>query len=217
MMVRIFFLLSLFVLFPQVAKADYFLWEDPKSHLTITFPDTWKIASNQNANDILTIRGPDTRGMPKCVVKTRTDKRYVIFPPQYGRSIQQEAVSKKFWDVYLKEYQDYNLAKVVDDAGLGRWHASYALAGYTDYDGTVFEKRRAIMFASLYYDTMYILECSALENSYEDWYFPFMSIVKSVDFRKLYNEIPSGHYRDFITKLEKYFWVQGKPDGITSY
>ncbi len=210
-------LFSALLLFPAAAKADYFLWEDPVSHLTITFPDTWKTAHNQKPDDILTILGPSEHGFPKCVVKTRDDKRYVIFPPQYGRSIQNEAVSSGFWKTYLDEYQDYNLAKVVDDAGLGRWHASYALAGYTDYDGRVFEKRRSIMFASLYYDTMYILECSALEHAYEDWYFPFMSIVKSVDFRKMYNEVPSGHYRNFMKKAERYFWVQGRPDGVTGY
>ncbi|MEM6781515.1 MAG: hypothetical protein AAF569_06595 [Pseudomonadota bacterium] len=216
MMVR-FLLLTLFLLIPQTAKADYYLWEDPKSHFTLTFPDTWKRTSNQNVDDIITVVGPSTNGYPKCVVKTRDDKRYVIFPPSYGRSIQKEAVSTPFWQTYLGEYQDYNLSKVVDDAGLGRWHASYALAGYTDNDGTVFEKRGSIMFASLYYDTMFIVECSALEHAFNDWYFPFMGIIKSVDFKKTYNEIPTGHYRNFLKKAEKLFWFQGKPDGIIQF
>ena len=199
------------------AKADYFLWEDPATHLTITFPDTWKVTHNQDANDIFTVNGPDTNGYPKCVVKARDDKRYVIFPPRYGRSIQHDALSKPFWEAYLGDYQDYMITDTFDDAGMGRWHASYAQASYTNYDGSVYENRGAIMFASLYYDTMYIVECSAVSHAYERWYPAFTDIIKSIDFQQTYNESPVGHYRNFLTDAERYFWVQAEPHAVTGY
>lgn len=202
---------------PLQAQADYFVWRDPASGLSISFPDTWKVLSSQKSDEILTIMAPSDNAQPTCKVKVRDDRRYVIFPAEYGRDVQNVAVSVPFWKQYLADYDGYNLARVYDGAGFGRWYASYAVGGYKAHSGSVAQLRRALMFASLYNDKLYILECSALSHAYEDWAMMFQSVVKSVDFKKAYHEFPIGEYANFLKGADLYFWSQTGPDGTVGY
>lgn len=207
-----------FLTFPVAAHADYFLWQDPDSGLTMTFPDTWKVQNNQKPDEVLTVMGPSNDfAKPMCKVKVRSDKRYVVFPPEYGSDVQQVAVSQPFWEDYLGEYNDFHLARVHDGSGLGRWWASYALATYSRFDGTAYQQRRAIMFASLYNDKMYIVECAALNHSFEKYQNNFQSIIKSIDFKKAYHELVTGDYANFLKDADMYFWSQTGPEGTTAY
>jgi hypothetical protein len=212
-----FIVLSVFCVLPSAARADYYLWRDADSGLTISFPDTWKVQNNAKPDDIITVMGPSDNDQPVCKVTVHDDRRYVIFPPEYGRDVQKVAVSTPFWKQYLGEYDGYDLNRVYDGGGLGRWHASYALASYKAHLGTVMQTRRAIMFASLYNDKLYILECSSLNHAYEAWAPMFQSIVKSVDFKKAYHELPIGEYANFLKGADLYFWSQTGPDGTVGY
>ena len=215
-MVRFLFL-SLLVLAPSVAKADYFLWKDPASGLTVTFPDTWNVVHNQKPDDVLTVIADSANDQPVCKIAVHDDRRFVVFPPEFGRDVQKVAVSAPFWDQYLAMYDGYNLDRVYDGAGLGRWHASYALASYTSHSGTVLQTRRAIMFASLYNDKLFVLECSSLNHAYEQWAPAFKDVVKSVDFKKAYHEFKTGDYANFLKGTDLYFWSQTGPDGTVAY
>lgn len=214
---RFLLLLTLILIPVQSAKADYYLWEDPKSELTITFPDTWKTVSSSHPDAILTVLGPSDNGNPKCEVKASEDKRYVIYPPDYGDAIQREAVSIPFWKSYMGNYDDSSISRVYDGGGLGRWLASYAFANYSMRNGTAIQQRRGIMFASLYYNTLYVVECSSLNHDYERWDNDFRSIIKSIDFKKIYHERPIGDYADFLKGANQYFWAQTGPEGTTQY
>ncbi len=213
---RLFLCITLLFI-PIAAHADYFLWQDPDTRLSVTFPDTWKTQNNKLPGDILTISGPSDHGRPQCVVRTKEDKRYTIYPPNYGDSIQREAVSVPFWKSYMGLYDDYVLNNVYDGGGFGRWRASYAFVTYDNRNGTAHEKRRALMFASLYYDTLYVVECSALNHSYDKWDSNFRSIIKSIDFKKAYHEFPHGHYANFLKDVEQYFWAQTGSKGTAGY
>lgn len=202
---------------PSAAKADYFAWQDPKTGLSITFPDTWKMQSNAGDNTILTVMGPSENDQPVCKVEVKEDRRYTIFPARYGDAVQKKAVSVPFWESYLSQYDDYTLGRVQDGAGLGRWFASYALASYGKHFGTVMQARRGIMFASLYNDKLYVVECSSLAHAYEKWQSNFRGIIKSVDFKKAYHELPTGEYANFLNEAEQYFWSQTGPHGTTKY
>lgn len=199
------------------ALADYFSWEDSKSGLTLTFPDTWKVQNNRHPDTILTIKAPSQNADPVCKVKAEDDGRYTIFPPQYGDVVQKDAVSIPFWESYLGHYDDYDIARVYDGGGLGRWVASYATASYNERDGSILKSRRGIMFASLYYNTLYTVECSSLAHSYEDWARNFQSVIKSIDFEKIYHLRRHGHYDDFLSDAEMNFWAQTGPEGTISY
>ena len=203
--------------FAAPAKADYFVWKDPETGLSVTFPDTWKVQSNVRPDTILTVMAPSDHDQPVCKIDVTPDKRYTIFPARYGDAVQRVAVSTPFWKSYLASYDNYHIDHVYDGAGLGRWFASYALASYAQHFGTVMQTRRAIMFASLYNDKLYTIECSSLNHAYERWALDFKGIIKSVDFKKAYHELPHGEYANFLKNSELYFWAQPGPEGSTAY
>ncbi len=213
---RIVLTLILFLI-SNPAYADYFLWEDPKSGLTVTFPDTWERQTVLNPDGILRIAAPSDGDDAVCTIKTYDDHRYTIFPSDYGRDVQKVAVSVPFWKSYMGHYDTYDIARVYDGGGLGRWIASYATASYATHDGTVMTNRRAIMFASLYYDTLYTVECSSYASSFEKWQRNFISVIKSIDFEKMYHGKSYGHYRNFLKDVDQYFWVQTGPEGTAAY
>ena len=206
----------LFLVAPREAQADYFVWQDSDSGMTVTFPDTWKILSNRKPDDTLVIAGNSLVDKPLCQIRVNEDRRFVIYPPELGSAIQKTAISSSFWDSYLSRYVDFNLSKVYDGAGLGRWFASYARGSFIRMNGTQEEIRTALMFASLYNDKVYVLECSTLTGSYNQWDLVFRSILKSIDFEKIYHELPTGEYRDFLRGATKYFWAGG-PEGTVGY
>ncbi len=204
-------------LIPTAAQADYYLWQDAHSGLTATFPDTWQKQSNQNPDTVLTIEAPDNLGKPLCKVNVSDDRRYVIFPPKYGDAVQRDAISTDFWKSYMGLYDEYTLNQIFDGAGLGRWRASYAQGSWTLREGTVHQTRRGLMFASLYYDKLYVVECSSLNHAYEKWENDFRSIIKSIDFKKIYHERKTGDYADFLKRADKFFWSQTGPKGTIGY
>lgn len=219
-MTRLILLLALFTVSMTAsieAKADYYLWKEPTSGLTMTFPDTWKRQSTRGADEVLRISGPSDGENPVCTVKIHDDKRFTIFPPDYGDAVQRVAVSIPFWKSYMGHYDEYIVDRVFDGGGLGRWLASYALASYSQRDGTVTQQRRAIMFASLYGGKLYVTECSTLNHAYDRWSPNFRSIIKSIDFKKMYHEHATGDYANFLGEAEQYFWAQTGPEGTTSY
>ncbi|MEM8833337.1 MAG: hypothetical protein AAGB32_02235 [Pseudomonadota bacterium] len=199
------------------AWADYYIWEDPKTHLTVSFPDTWEQQTNRNPTDILTVVAPSKNADPVCKIKAEEDSRYTIFPPQYGKAVQKDAVSIPFWQSYMGHYDEYDIGRVYDGGGLGRWIASYANFSYSTRDGLAMQSRRGIAFASLYYNTLYIVECSSLAHAYEAWDKNFRSVIKSIDFKKIYNEHKMGHYIDFLENTNRYFWAPSGPEGTIGY
>jgi hypothetical protein len=216
MMLRLFIFIAVLAL-PTIAKADYFLWQDDKTGLSMTFPDTWKMQNNAAADTIMTVGGPSDTAQPVCRIDARSDKRYVIFPVEYNDAVQKVAVSKPFWDKYLSQYDGYSLGGVYDNAGLGKGNASFAVASYKTSLGTVLQSRRAIMFASLYGDKLYVVECSALAHGYDRWEMDFRGIIKSIDFKKHYHELPTGEYANFLKDAELYFWSPSGPEGTIVY
>lgn len=212
-----FFVVLLFVAAPAPAHADYFVWQDAKSGLTMTFPDTWKMQSNQQPDDILTIQGPAIdNAQPLCRVRVRDDKRAMIFPPEYGRTVQKTFVSRKFWQDYLAAYDEYNTGPIYE-GGLGRGFASYTTASFIKRDGTVYQTRNGILFAAIYFDKLYIVDCSSLAGSFDLWVDMFRSIVKSVDFKKAHHERDYGDYANFLKSADYYVWSQTSPVGTTAY
>lgn len=216
-MTRILFLIAL-LFSPTLAHADYFVWQDSKSGLSLSYPDTWKMQTAGGVNEILQIEAPSAGDNAICKVSASKDKRFTIFPPDYGDAVQRVAVSVPFWKSYMAlGYDDYVIDKVYDGGSLGRWRASYATLSYNMREGTQVQSRRGIAFASLYYDNMYVVECSALANGFEKWEKDFRSVIKSIDFKKIYNERAIGEYADFITGTEQYFWAQTGPEGTAQY
>ncbi len=181
------------------ALADYFVWKDPKSGISLSYPDTWKMASQRQPEEVLTLLAPSTSGEDAlCRVRVREDRRYLIYPPHLGREVQTVSYNRDFWDEYLNEYDNVAVYGTVDEAALGRGFGSFVVAGY---DAAMFSpdrRRRGIAASSLYFDKAYIVDCSASIESFERWQPLFLSVIGSVDFTKTHDELWSGNYRNFF-------------------
>ena len=188
--------LSLLTLGAGSASAEVFYWQDADTKMSFTYPDRWHVRHNQRPDDIYSVAAPGENNHAICRLRVREDRRFAIYPEYYSSEIQHIAYSRDFWDSYLGEYDNVTVHRVYDDAGLGRGFASFAEASYTTALGPKMDKR-AIMFGALYNKKAYIVECSAERVSYHKWHNSFLSLVKSVDFRKEIHQAKNGFYRNF--------------------
>lgn len=193
-----FVLLAVFLLSGGAARADYYVWRDVDTGLSLSFPDTWLITSSADSNDILTVMPPSGRGNAMCRVRADRERRWLIYPPYFSPDVQETGFSRKFWERYLAEYSDHHVMEAWDGEGLGRGYAGYAIAAYSSPVPGPFMARKALMFATLYYDKAYVLECSSHRDAFGQWKEEFLSVAKSVDFKEAYDELMTGNYRNFM-------------------
>jgi hypothetical protein len=194
------------------ARADYFVWRDANTGMTISYPDTWRVVSNEQPDDMLTIMAPSGNDYAECRVRIRDDMRWAIFPPRYGSDIQQVDYSGAFWDKYLHDFTDPQIYNMKDEAGFGRGPASIAEAGYWAAVPGPMMQKESLLFASLYNNHVYILDCSAQAQAYPKWKMDFLGIAKSADFVKANHELFNGYYRNFMEDERQRFQ---NPDGET--
>ncbi|PJB73740.1 MAG: hypothetical protein CO093_00115 [Alphaproteobacteria bacterium CG_4_9_14_3_um_filter_47_13] len=180
------------------AKADYIVWQDPATGLSLSWPDTWKQVSNADPDDIITLMAPSGRAHATCRARARKDSRTLIYPPEYSADIQKINYSTSYWEQYLGEYSDYKIYNISDGAGLGRGFSGHTIAGFQSAVQGPEMSRKALIFASLYNGTAYIIECSSHKDAFANWQNAFLSIAKSVDFKKAHHELRAGHYRNFM-------------------
>ncbi len=185
------------IMLAQNAWAGIFVVDSGDSGVTLSYPDSWHRVSPQLPDEEIVIDAPDNGDSASCRVRVRDDRRFAIYPVRYSRAIQHEAVSKEFWGDYLSEFYYANPISIKDDVGIGRGFASMAdVSFYENHPVPVM--KRGIMFASLYGNRLYIAECSAQQDAYPAWHPTFMEILKSIDFKKMEFETPTGHYRNFL-------------------
>ncbi|MBK9585225.1 MAG: hypothetical protein KA099_10745 [Alphaproteobacteria bacterium] len=212
---RSFFLAAVFCFIGiNSAKAEVFFIEDQVNRFSISFPDLWIRINNQKPDDELTIAGPGEPDFAMCRVRVREDRRFLIYPRKFADSIQKVGYSRDFWNKYLGEYDDVYVDDFREPTGLGKGFGSFTEATYTTAEGTIMRKR-GLMFASLYHDKAYIVDCSAEESVYEKWRPAFMGVVKSVDFEKVVHELPSGNYRNFMADPQVV--INGGPKKVDVY
>ena len=186
--------------FADQAKADYFVWEDEKSGVSLSYPDTWHLTSNQKSGDIFTINGPnDFQDRPTCRLNVREDGRFEIYPPEHYRSIQKISYSQNYWETEVKKnYRDANVLQFGDNAGLGRAFGSYIIVDYTDYKGQKPKDMRAIATAGYFAGDAYLFECKAERDGFDKWRPLFQSIQASIEFQPVFSPLPHGFYRNFV-------------------
>ena len=180
------------------ARADYFVWRDAVTGLSLSFPDTWKIVSSKNPKDIITLNAPADRGFASCRVSVNDDRRYVIYPQRYNENIQHTALGDDFWHKYANRYDNGQVYSSKNSASLGRGWAGFAEIGY---DGAVqgpYMRRDAVVLASIYNGDMYLVECSANQEAFPQWRSSFMAVANSIDFIPAYHQLRTGNYRDFL-------------------
>lgn len=203
--------------FSGAARADYFVWHDSKSGISLSYPDTWRMISNRQPDEVLTVIAPDTdHDDAVCRVRVRDDKRFLIYPTEAGKDIQAVAYGEDFWNAYLGDYDNVNLYGYIGGAGLGRGYGSFAVTGFDGDANGEHTQRRGIAAAGLYLGKVYIVDCSARAHVFEKWQPQFLSLMASVDFDKVAHENLSGNYRNFFADPRLEFQWPGSK-AVTRY
>lgn len=179
------------------AKADYFYVQDPVSKLTVSYPDTWRRVYNQKTDDTITLAAPGVDQFSSCRIRIRDDKRYAMYPASFDPANNRNLFTEDFWKEYLAEYPLYRIDGINNEAGLGRGFASEVQATYISFDDPR-QQKQAVIYASLYNDKIYIVDCSAKIEYFQRWFPDFIGIAKSIDFRKEQHEFTGGEYRNFL-------------------
>lgn len=200
--------LILLVIGTTSARAEVFVWKDPHSGVSLSFPDRWALTHNQKPDDIITITAPiitDANDHAACRIRAREDHRFSIYPARFHDEIQRVYFGPTFWNSYIAEYDRGRIDHVHDNAGLGLAHASYAEITFRDLSGV---SKHGIALAGLYNNKLYIFECAAKFDAFHKWKDAFGGILKSVDFEKIIQQNPTGQYRNFLG--DRKTRIQGK-------
>lgn len=176
------------------ARAEYFVWQDPKTGASLTFPDTWRMINNQKPDDLVTLIGPSNTDRPICRLRARQDGRYTVYPLEFSRDVQHFAYSQDFWSDYVGEYNDVLYDYFKDDANLGQAFASMTVVTFTNATPREKAQRMGQLLAGVYHDTAYILDCSSSRASFAAWQPDFAAIGKSVQLRPVMTANPQGYY-----------------------
>ena len=187
-------------------RADVSVAHDHKSGASLVYPDTWKRGVNQLSDEKIVINAPGAE-RASCRLRVREDKRFNVYPVRYGLNIQRVAVSDAFWDDYLSGYHYAEIIRGRDDGGMGRGFASWVEISFISDTGPKIH-RRGLAMASIYNGQLYVAECSTVAARFTKWYKPFMKVLGSVSFKKGPHELPSGHYRNFLSDSD--LLVHGK-------
>lgn len=187
------------------AKADYGVWTDAKTGLTVTFPDTWKQVNNETSEDVISFSVPSADANATCKISAAEDRRFLIYPNKYRADIRDKNFAMNFWEKYAANYNSVNMIRYADNAGLGQGFASMALVSYltppTSVNANDSTDRGGIMAVSNYGDKVYIANCSVALPSYGQYHVQFMDFFKSISFKKYYHELVVGDYRNFLNEM----------------
>lgn len=187
------------------AKADYNVWTDAKTGLTVSFPDTWKQNNNQTSIDVITLSVPSGDGNATCKISSQEDKRFLVYPNKYRADIRDKNFAMNFWEKYATNYNSVNMIRYADNAGLGQGFSSMALVSFltppTSANADDSTDRGGIMAVTNYGDKVYVAECSSALPVYGQYHVQFMDFFKSISFKKYYHELVVGDYRNFLNTM----------------
>lgn len=210
-----FFLIGLIGSF-QTARAEVLVWNDPQFGISVTFPDTWAQGLAHRDYERLKVIAPSGNDKVKCSLSAKKDQRYLIYPQSFMQEIINKERGKDFWLGHLSDYENIDIHRIMEDKGLGDGDATYATADYIKHDGVSPVQTRAFMFAGLYYDIAVIYHCEAPVQMYAQWQPEFAKIMSTIDYKKMYNEHITGHYRDDFLHEPPYLMIGVPKDHSTS-
>lgn len=197
------------VLLAGPVKAEYFVVRDPETKLGAAYPDTWRRVHNQKPDEVFSFAAPGVSDFAGCRVRVRAEERFKIYPARFSDNLARTVLDKEFWEEYLAENRGYRINDLHMNTGLSRGFGSHVHANYMSYDDPG-QQKQAVIFASLYNNNVYVVDCSSKIEVFDKWYPQFMSFIKSVSFDKQVHELPNGHYRPFMMDCPT--WVRNGPD-----
>lgn len=204
------------------AKADTFVWKDPVQGFAVSFPDSWRIQTDDTANTRVRIAGPIAEDMASCKIASHPDGRALIYPKRLVDEAVVEKLGRDFWDAQTGELTNARISDYYAPASFGdRGDATAIRVAFHHNDGKgTMVPMYGIMIASLYGDKLYVGSCSARYEVYGRYSALFGSIIDSVALDERDSIFPSGYYRNFLAdpklilprskpgtvKENKHFW-----------
>ncbi len=191
----------IFLLFciTDTAHADYYLWEDSRSGITLSFPDSWQMGSAIDPSTIIRLKAPaPAEHYTTCRVRTQEDRRYLSYPPINDETVHQVAYGGHYLKSHVETYRESRLLNFGKEAALGNGPASYAVFDYKKHlEEREFIDMRKIVFVSFKYKTVTFFECESNVGEFKKWYPIFLSIAKSIDHPRIHHELSNGNFRFF--------------------
>lgn len=198
------------ILFGGQARADYIVWQDAENGARLSYPDTWKMMNNQQPDDVITLSLPSGDNRAQCRVRAREDRRFLIYPNRYREAVRDLNFTQDFWKDYTASYDNVNMIRQQNEAGLGQGFASMTLISFTTpptdipagapvVEGQSYSESRAgLMAVTNYGDKVYVAECTSTSASYPKYHSLFLSFFKTIYFKPAYSVTKVGYYRNFL-------------------
>src|SRR3569832_2193661 len=101
------------------ANADTFVWKDAKNGYTISFPDVWRIQTDDAGYTRLRIAGPLAEARTTCRLQVRHDGRTLIYPKRLMGEAVMEKLDHGYWDDTVAEFHDAKINRYFAPASLG--------------------------------------------------------------------------------------------------
>jgi hypothetical protein len=184
----------------DMARADTFVWTDPKYGYTMSFPDSWRMQTQDNPTTQMRVAGPIGEDLATCKMEVRKDGRTLIYPKRLVDEAVMDKLGRDFWDRYTGELINPQISDYYAPASLGDKGDGTAIrVGFLQNDGKGTQvPMTGIMIASLYGPDLYVASCSSRYEMYGRYAALFGSILDSITLEKTYHPFATGYYRNFL-------------------
>lgn len=199
------------------AEASTFVWKDVANDYTISFPDTWRIQTEDEPSTRLRVAAPVAEDMATCRMQVEPDGRLKIYPKRLVDEAVTETFDRSFWEREIAHFEN---------AEMTGFYAPASISGKGDATATAFSFNQdvgggskvamyGIMLGGIYGDNRYVLSCSAKRDAYEKWVDLFASVMDSVEFEDKYHPFATGYYRAFLND-PKLVLPRSKPGTVST-
>jgi hypothetical protein len=216
---KYFLLLTFLLSLSSIARAEVYVWQDPKYDITLTFPHDWMRQAKEGDDLRLHILAPQGADHAACRVFANNDNRFLYVPPvgatEVTQTVQDEQALKGILANRLA-YTDVNLIGYQNVGSLGKGPATVAIGQFQkDWNGNKIAMQ-SIVFGGYVQGLETIFQCESTSDGWARWHPLFMSMAESFDFPVRTAALKNGYYLDFMADGFVYFPV-GNQQGIARY
>lgn len=184
---------------PAPAKADTFVWKDAEHGYTVSFPDMWRVQTEDGPTTRLRIAGPIAEDMATCRVQVDEDGRLKIYPKRLMDEAVMNTLDRSYWDQETAQYQEAEITGYYTPASIsGKGDATAVTVSFVGDDGEGPVSMQGAMIGGIYGGKRYVVSCSAKAEVYAKWSDVFASIMDSVELHDRYHPFATGYYRAFL-------------------
>lgn len=200
----IFAVLCVLMAWGNPAKAEVFVWNDPATSLSLSYPDHWLRQAQLDGGEKLLISHPQGHDLAQCVLSAQ-DKTDRLLNAQ---TVLDGLLNMGYGDATVTSHRD---------------HASWAnrVATITGarfsmmVDGQAYPMQ-AVQYSTLFKGQLHTLLCSAYQPRYQIHAGLFASVAASVKSKIIATPYPNGRYRDF-TREHVYLFVDKHRRGVVKF